>query len=122
MTRSAATSSLYDYGQRHTIMRHMNGRSWWGGFNLERDEALRWRIGPLTLWLWCWPFVWLLVFRCVVGVFVFLLLEAGVTESEWSRAAEAHLERFVFRETKAAIELVPMLADRPVVTRPVVPF
>src|SRR3569833_2261249 len=63
MTRSAATSSLYDYGQRHTIMRHMNGRSWWGGFNLERDEALRWRIGPLTLWLRRRPHEWQLAHR-----------------------------------------------------------
>src|SRR3569832_246626 len=122
MPRSAATSSLYDYGQRHTIMRHMNRRSWWGGFNLERDEALRWRIGPLTLWLRRRPHEWQLAHRRDDGEIDHPPLEAGVTESEWSRAAEAHNERIDFRETKAAIELVPMLADRPVVTRPKVPI
>src|SRR3569832_2052166 len=96
MTRSAATSSLYDHGQRHTIMRHMNGRSWWGGFNLEQDEALRWRIGPLTLWLRRRLHEWQLAHRRDDG-----------------EIDHPHL---------AAGELVPMLADRPVVTRPVVPF
>jgi len=100
----------------------MNGRSWWGGFNLEQDEALRWRIGPLTLWLRRRLHEWQLAHRRDDGEIDHPPLEAGMPESEWSRAAEAHLERFVFRETKAAVELVPMLADRPVVTRPVVPF
>src|SRR3569832_498815 len=85
MTRSAATSSLYDYGQRHTIMRHMNRRSWWGDFNLERDEALRWRIGPLTLWLRRRPHEWQLAHRRDDGEIDHPPLEAGVTESEWSR-------------------------------------
>src|SRR3569832_575641 len=108
MTRSAATSSLYDHGQRHTIMRHMPGRSWWGGYNLEQDEALRWRIGQLNLWLRRRLHEWQLAQRRDDGEIDHPPREAGMPESEWSRAAEAHLERFVFRETKAAVELVPM--------------
>src|SRR3569832_2497581 len=118
MTRSAATSSLYDYGQRHTIMRHMNRRSWWGGFNLERDEALRWRIGTLTLWLRRRPHEWQLAHRRDDGEIDHPPLESGVSGGGGARAAGARRGRGGGRGAGAAGGRGPRRADRPGGARP----
>lgn len=103
-------------------MQHANGRTWWGSFHLEHNAALRWRIGPLSLWLRRLPREWQLAQRRDHGPINEQELEAGVPESEWARVAELPFERFVFRQTRASIVLTPALADRPLVTRPMMPF
>lgn len=103
-------------------LQHMNAWVWWGRFNLEQGQALRWRIGPLTLWLRRLPREWQLSHirgeEPEDGEF----LETGVPEQDWERSAQVNLERFVFRQTAPNIDITPVLADRPVVTRPLVPF
>lgn len=97
-------------------------RVWWGKFNVEQGRVLRWRIGPLTLWLRRLAREWQLAHVRGEEAENSQALEVGASESDWDAAAPVNLERFVFRQTAAAIELAPMLADRPVVTRPVMPF
>lgn len=96
-------------------------RQWWGRFAVEERQALRWRIGPLTLWVRRLAQEWQLSHRRDDDAEQDST-EIAAPESDWDAAARAELERFVFRRTGAALELTPALADRPVVTRPVVPF
>lgn len=88
---------------------------------MEERQALRWRIGPLTLWVRRLAQEWQLSHRRDEDAEQDWT-ETATPESDWDAAARADLERFVFRRTGAALELTPALADRPVVTRPVVPF
>jgi hypothetical protein len=95
-------------------------RTWWGTVEFSEGSAKRWEIGPLTLWIRRMAQEWWIAFerdekkqeRMAAA------LESG--DSEWS--GHASLERYLTRHAQPVLHISPMLADRPVVTRPAVPL
>ncbi len=95
--------------------------SWWGNFQLEEDTATLWQIGPLSVRVTRSTEEWRLAWRrdsaeppeepAVTGG-----LPPEDLDDSWT------LRRFGFSATTPALRLVPMLSDRPVVTRPEIPF
>lgn len=97
--------------------------SWWGRFQLEKGELGHWRIGSLDLWVRRTPLDWRYGARRSED-YLEDTLEIQVPAPEPPSAGDLpdELARFGYTHTDATIELVPALADRPVVARPAVPF
>lgn len=94
---------------------------WWGDFELASGSAGRWTIGPLRLWVEHHPREWRIACRSVgdprddsSGV------ETGLPLGQAD--PEAAVARYSFGETGARLTVAPLLADRPVVSRPEVPL
>ena len=93
---------------------------WWGEYGIEAGTAARWRIGPLQLHIARTRSEWL----------IHALSSDDATdtasEQEVPTAAPppegATVNRFVQRATGPRLVLSGRLADRPVVTKPVVPL
>ena len=94
---------------------------WWGEFALEEDQALSWRIGPLSVYIQRLAREWRL------GYEQSHMADDGPVYVECARptdpvATSDVQRRFVFRRTTDNLRLMPVLADRSVVARPVSPF
>lgn len=95
-------------------------RHWWGETTLEVDQTACWRVGPVRLWVQRRRHEWR----------VATAREAG-TPSTAGREADAAMPpegdgvevvRFGFEQTTPRLSLRPVLAPRPVVCRPELPF
>ncbi len=94
---------------------------WWGDFELAPGSAGRWSIGPLRLWVEHHPREWRIAWRSGGDMFddssrVEIGLPLGQAD------ADAAVERYSFGEINAHMAIVPLLADRPVVSRPELPL
>ncbi len=96
-------------------------KPWWGEFELAEGAAGCWRIGPAQLWIEHQPREW----RIGLG--------RGETPDEDTSAvslplpleqapAEIKLNRYSFQTGVSALSVMPLLADRPVISRPDVPL
>jgi hypothetical protein len=96
---------------------------WWGSFQFEIGQTGEWEIGPLRLALQRLAREWHVAYeqksspdddpntwQCNLSAPA--LKEIGL----------ANATRYLFDQTGGALRLIPMLADRPVVTRPLTPF
>ena len=94
---------------------------WWGEFSFSDGQALRWRIGPLSIHIQRLTREWRLGYqRCDTS-------DDSAVDVERARATDPAAvpdmqNRFVFRRTTDTLWLMPTLADRSVVARPVSPF
>ncbi|MFN2136640.1 MAG: hypothetical protein ACK2UK_11840 [Candidatus Promineifilaceae bacterium] len=95
---------------------------WWGSFSLALNETAQWDIGPLRVAVKHLPGEWLVAQQ-------YLPDRVEDPEWRWSKEGEAvatlengSLSRFVFESEPSYLEAVPALADRPVVSRPFIPF
>lgn len=97
-------------------------RSFWGAHTLTEGEIGTWQIGPLV--------VWIQRLRSELRIAYSTVGEAG-GEANGEPADDsapavmdekANLVRFVSRETVETITFLPALADRPIVSRPEIPF
>ncbi len=94
---------------------------WWGDFELAPGSAGRWAIGPLRLWVEHHPREWRIAYR-----------NDGDPRDDSSRVdtglplgqadTEATVARYSLGETGTRLTIAPLLADRPVVSRPEVPL
>ncbi|MDF1799284.1 MAG: hypothetical protein P1V81_08930 [Planctomycetota bacterium] len=98
-------------------------KSCWGHYQLEPGALGRWRIGPLDLWVRRTTLDWRYGFERG-GDTLESTLEVQVPFDECASPETPPEEaaRFGCRRTEANLELLPVLADRPVVARPSVPF
>ena len=95
--------------------------SWWGQYEFDYDQVKLWHIGPLTL-----------IIRCVKGEwqiaherneeFDETNTSFEVKDTDRLPGALATISRYVFSESNRVIYLNPLLADRPVISRPQIPF
>ncbi len=98
------------------------GAKWWGKFELAEDQAGRWRIGSLDLWVRRTALDWRYgMSRGDDTLDSSLFVEVPMPDESTPELPE-ELARFGYGRTEGAIELVPALADRPIVARPAVPF
>ncbi|MFT4542628.1 MAG: hypothetical protein ACI835_005096 [Planctomycetota bacterium] len=100
-----------------------NRAAWWGEYEIEEDALARWQIGPLDLWVRRTALDWRYGFqRKADHLENTLEIQVPFDESESTEAQPEEAARFGCNQTVATLELLPNLADRPVVARPAVPF
>lgn len=96
-------------------------RPWWGEYTLASGRMAAWRIGPLHLNLYRLALEWQLAFASLGE------RRDETVEIEPDLAASPvpeHMElvRYVYRDPGTGFSLQPVLADRPVVVKPVSPL
>lgn len=104
---------------------HMNKASaahdfWWGDFMSDDGQSLRWRIGPLTL-----------IATCLIGEWQISWQYGEDDEaiSDWEFSANGSAteilektSRYIVGENATTLTIRPLLADRPVISRPKTTF
>jgi len=103
----------------------MNGKPrqdlpWWGTVEFSEGFTKRWEIGPLTLWIRRLAEEWWIAFERDENKLQRLTMAPEYVDSDWMD--HASLERYLTRHAQPLLHITPTLADRPVVTRPVIPF
>lgn len=96
-------------------------RIWWGDYAMSEGEALQWLIGPFRLQVERRALEWRVAHR-QEGDVEADALEVAHPMGRDQMDESASLARYVFSHTSERLRLAPMLADRPVVTRPLQPF
>lgn len=95
--------------------------TWWGEYTFSDGQALRWRIGPLSIHIQRLSREWRVGYQRTNSA------DDPVVAVERARPADPAAipevqHRFVYRRTTDTLWLTPALADRSVVARPVSPF
>jgi len=90
--------------------------AWWGSFEVAEDATARWQIGPLSVY----------VHRRAREWRVAHLIEGGdarlAHDADVSAPAELTFARYAAVRSTSALALLPMVADRPIVSRPDLAF
>lgn len=92
--------------------------NWWGTFELTEKQTRQWEIGPLSLFIRCSGHEWQVAHT-----------RNDNETNHWTihdsdRLPEQidNYTRYIFQQTSPQLTLIPLLADRPVIARPHVPF
>ncbi|GAB4264548.1 MAG: hypothetical protein Kow0092_16300 [Deferrisomatales bacterium] len=99
----------------------LRGGVWWGSFELAEGQTGRWRVGALTLWIRRDPAEWTVAHVSADDPFD-TSAEVQVPAEEPLPEEGVTLSRFAARKTYGHLRVQPILPDRPVVSRPEVPF
>jgi len=95
--------------------------SWWGNFKLDNEQSRLWQIGPLTLIVRCLSGEWQIAHEQTDNI----VDSKAIWEIKNTDQLPGTLDnnsRYVFRETTGLLNISPLLADRPIVSRPHTPF
>lgn len=106
-----------------------NHKAWWGRFSIDLETGGEWRVGPSTVWIYRSEHSWRIIHRPSTDPRTAdpMAKRSDVTlpvgEEEMSpilagEDEELDTSRFSVRSTHEALALEPVLADRPVVSRP----
>lgn len=91
-------------------------QTWWGRYSLQEGEAGQWCVGPMSLWIQRRAHEWRIAYASRNEAF------ADTCRVEVPCAADAlaaaGLHRHSMARTHAELELTPLLADRPIISRP----
>lgn len=94
---------------------------WWGDFTLPLEQSLQWRIGPLTLIVRCLDGEWHIGHQQTA--------DFDNDDSTWEFQRTDQLpetlnnnSRYIFSKMVKRLTLTPRLADRPIISRPRIPF
>lgn len=94
---------------------------WWGRFEVPDDQGGLWRVGPLELTVARRRYDWLVAFQeGEEGLDQRLEVRCPIAASELPDLAQ--VQRYASSRPSAELAITPLLADRPVVSRPDVPF
>jgi len=96
-------------------------RPWHGRFQLAEDSVGRWRIGPLSLWVQRLRGEWRIA-RETVDDPMDGNLELEIPADVDDLLTKKVVDRFGVAGDSGDLEMMPALADRPVVARPAKPF
>ena len=96
------------------------GHPWWGTSEFSEGCTKRWEIGPLTLWVRRLAQEWWIAYDRDEKQHQRLVTVVDHADPEWLN--HASVERYLVRHTQPLLRITPILADRPVVTRPLVPL
>ena len=94
---------------------------WWGSFKLEIDENKEWQIGQLKLIVRRLKNEWQIAHEPVADVDK---IDNSFVIKNTDQLPESlkNNSRYVLRNTTGQLTVTPQLADRPVITRPHIPF
>ncbi len=90
---------------------------WWGEYRLENRQTGCWRIGPLSLWIQPQHPEWRIAYRSSTDLGL-TDIEINVPCGQEIPAGVENLLRFGFSAPGNWLKIQPMLADRPVISRP----
>ena len=95
--------------------------SWWGDFKFDKEQGRQWRIGPLMLVVRCLGDEWQIAHQNVKNIDDD---DPGWEISDTDLLPESLEDnsRYIFHDPKKLLNIAPMLADRPVISRPSIPF
>ena len=102
---------------------------WWGTYTLEEEEGGQWDIGPSTVWLYRSAHDWRVIHRSSTAAsrtdpmvhrshVTVPVPAAQINDVLVADDPDQQTSRYSVHRTKAQVTLVPVLADRPVVSRP----
>jgi len=94
---------------------------WWGEFELETGHSLHFRIGPLTMWVQRLEGEWRVVHWSEADPMA-EHQELQRTAAVLEPPSNGQIVRFTTERPDHRVTLQPVLADRPVVTRPETPI
>jgi hypothetical protein len=102
------------------IQAQKQGSCWWGVHSVELDDTLCWEMGSLTLAVQRRAREWQIMSNIHPD-------QEPAERWQLIRNREflidgGQLSRFMFKETMQKLQVIPKLADRPVVIRPATPF
>lgn len=105
------------------VQNDQNRVGWWGRFSVNEEQTIQWQIGPLKLAVQRLLNEWQIAYERDET----LAEEANgwqldQTAPDVNTLGYAHTERYTFDQTSPILWVLPALADRPVVTRPLNPF
>jgi len=104
---------------------HHNQRpsTWWGQFHLDQGQTCRWEIGPLKLAIHRQANEWQLAYEQTEVT--------GSEATEWnynptapdiSELTYKNTERYITQQPGNTVRVMPILADRSIITRPLTPL
>ena len=104
-------------------MLNQHQAGWWGKFKAEPGQTLQWEIGSLNLAIQRLTYEWQIAYeQRDPRLDEINTWQHNSTASNLDPLEYAHLERYTFNETSECLAVMPALADRPVITRPLNPF
>ena len=92
--------------------------TWWGKFNFEQKQSKQWCIGPLNLIVRRLNNEWQIAHERSDDI----KLNWKIVNTEQLPETLDNNSRYVFQETTGQLTITPLLADRPVIARPRMPF
>lgn len=107
---------------RMEISRRTPATAWWGTFDIPEGATGRWRVGPLTLWIENRQFEWRVSSQNGESANDVVVTIPVANEEVPPPAPAVAVRRFGLRHDSGALQVTPLLADRPVVARPDIPF
>ncbi|MCW9023646.1 MAG: hypothetical protein OQK73_03085 [Gammaproteobacteria bacterium] len=90
---------------------------WWGKFNFDMAQIRQWRIGALTLNVQCLQHEWQVAYEQDRD-FDENNVSYEINEIDVFSETLKNTARYIFRETSGLLTVTPLLADRPVISRP----
>jgi hypothetical protein len=97
--------------------RSVEQRVWWGGYSIPHGRAGRWQIGPLKLVVTRLEHEWRIC-RGTTGNPADNVVAIEVPTTDHDVGAGALMTRYGTEDDDESIELIPVMPDRSVVTRP----
>jgi len=94
---------------------------WWGEFSLATGEAASWSIGPARLWIEHHAREWQLAY-CVSPDVADTTSRVDLHLPLGQAGADATVTRYGLADGSAQLNVMPILADRPIVSRPEIPL
>ncbi len=95
--------------------------TWWGSFALNYEQSKQWNIGPLILVVRSMSTEWQIAHERID--------DSDNNNTVWSindtdvlPESLTENSRYVFHDSKEALLVMPLLPDRPVISRPATPF
>lgn len=95
--------------------------SWWGKFKIDREQSRQWHIGPLKLIIRCLTDEWQVAHERLEN-FDDNNGNWEITDTDELPEILGNKARYIFRQTTGLLTITPLLADRPVISRPNTPF
>ena len=102
---------------------HQIQSGWWDQFSVREGQTIQWQIGPLKLAVQRLQCEWQIAYE-FEDTFVEEMgdLARDMDAPDIKTLDYVHIERHTFDQTGETLWLIPALADRPVVVRPIAPF
>jgi len=94
---------------------------WWGDFPLEEYQVGRWQVGSMTLSIYRLPREWRIIYSQGNDP-LDPTLDIDVPAEVEAIGIDDNVRRYMFSQTQSPVTLTPVLADRPLVVRPAIPF
>ncbi|MFW2373713.1 MAG: hypothetical protein ACN4GM_11380 [Gammaproteobacteria bacterium] len=95
--------------------------SWWGDFTFDSGQCRQWHIGPLTLIVRRLNGEWQIAHERMQELDN-NHVSWHITDTDQLPESLSDNSRYVFRDTSGQLNITPMLADRPIISRPLTPF